>query len=142
MSHDIPGDLIDDAGGVFDLTVVSLCPKVSSGRTIDELSGDAGPISGPSDDTLQHVPHAELEATDATRRACLGSDFRLRASRAGRGVARDRWSPSITSPSAKDNELGSPIVSNGSTAIDAPDRASNCVRRSSTSFSRGHLRND
>src|SRR5262245_17318635 len=54
------GQLILDREDVLELTVVALGPAMGAGYGIDELHGDANPITAAANAALQDVAHSEL----------------------------------------------------------------------------------
>ncbi|MCZ7599457.1 MAG: hypothetical protein M5U09_19420 [Gammaproteobacteria bacterium] len=96
--HDFPGDLVPDLEYVVQRTVESVRPHVMSVLRVDELSGDANMIAGPSNAPFENVPRAQLRSDllDANRSSFIGKgrisrDYRKSAKVGQRGddVLRD-----------------------------------------------------
>ncbi|MNF84439.1 hypothetical protein D3C84_668000 [compost metagenome] len=84
-TDDAFSDLILQLEDVVERAFEALRPEVRSGRRIDQLPGDAHPVTGPAHAAFQHVTHAELLADTLD---VHGAAFVREA-----GIARDHEQP-------------------------------------------------
>ena len=60
--NDCAGDFVLDGENVFQLSIIALCPTVSTGRRVDKLRGDAYAVADATDATLEDVTYPKLTA--------------------------------------------------------------------------------